>query len=208
MVLGFALANLVGVERLRAQTQETAPSSGIQPGAEPISWAWGSERAIIEVVEFTDFACTFCAQFHTESYESLFAEYVATGKVRWVFVPFASGRFRGSEEALAFVVCAAEQGKDVASLRRMVFDRQGAWSGPNGSGAFKRFAEELNLAPETYDQCARSDETAGRIRENGRRAMEAGVRGTPQLFVDGFPLMGALPTEVYRRLFDEAIGPA
>jgi len=203
--LCIALAACGWADAVMAQGQPPENPQGADTTDQAVSWAWGSDRAIIEIVEFTDFACTFCAKFHQDSYAELFSDYVATGKARWVFVPFASGRFRGSEDALAFAICSAEQGRDPASLRSLLFERREAWSRSDASKTLKGYADELGLDGERYTACSQSEDTAKRIRENGRRAREAGVRGTPQLFIEGFPVMGALPTAVYRRLFDQAI---
>jgi hypothetical protein len=192
----FAMAFLPGVG---AAQDSSAPPS------ETISWAWGSQRAIIEVVEFTDFGCPYCASFHTDSYGALFADYVETGKVRWVFVPFASGRFRGALEATLFAACGVEQGKDIASLRRLIFERQSEWLVGNAVATFAAYADEVGLIPAEYRACISSERTGDRIRENGRRALDAGVRGTPTLLVDGFPVMGALPIDFYRQLLDRTI---
>lgn len=178
---------------------------GSAPPSETISWAWGSQRAIIEVVEFTDFGCPYCASFHTDSYGALFTDYVETGKVRWVFVPFASGRFRGSLEATLFAACGAEQGKDIASLQRLIFERQSEWVLGSAAATFAAYADELGLIPAEYHACVSLERMGDRIRENGRRAVEAGVRGTPTLLIDGFPVMGALPIDFYRQLLDRWI---
>lgn len=172
---------------------------------DPQSWTWGSARAPVEIIEFTDFGCGFCAQFHAETYATLFTEYVETGKVRWIFVPFASGKFRGSFEATRFVACAAEQGRALPTVRALVFERQSQWSTGDAERHVRGYAEELGLAMDTYDACFASQEVRNRIRENGLRAIEAGVRGTPTLFIQGFPVMGALPVFSYRAIIDRAV---
>ena len=173
--------------------------------SQPLSWAWGSERAIIEVVEFTDLGCGYCAQFHKDSYATLFSEYVETGKVRWIFAPFASGRFRGSFEATLFLACAAEQGKALSYLRSIMFDRQRDWSAGEVAEVLAGYVQELGLDQGQYSQCAASDEVRERLEENGRRAIAAGVRGTPTFLVQGFPVMGALPLDFFRAHLDRTI---
>lgn len=203
----FAITLLLGTVpgTVVAQSDASALRPADSATIEPASWAWGSERAIIEVVEFTDFGCTYCARFDSESFGTLFTEYVELGKARWVFVPFASGRFPGASEATAFAICASEQGRDISSLRGMLFDRQAEWSSANTGATLRAYATELGLDARAYMECASSEQTTARIRENGRRATAAGVRGTPSIFVDGFPVMGALPTDFYRKLFDRTI---
>ncbi len=209
LVRSAALPGLV----IAALAWATAPSTARAQNdptvaVEPMSWTWGSKRALIEVVEFTDFGCTYCAQFHSEAYGTLFTEYVETGKVRWVFVPFASGLFRGSHEAILFVTCAGEQGKSLPFLRTMLFERQAEWTSGDVDTVFAGYAAEIDLDLEDQRRCVESEAVSARIRENRRWASEAGVRGTPTLFVQGFPLMGALPVAFYRQRFDRAIAAA
>lgn len=195
---------LAGTVALSALLTSVAAPLGAQ-SVDPLVWAWGSQRAIIEVIEFTDFGCGFCAQFHRESYGTLFTEYVETGKVRWVFVPFESGRFPGSLEATVFAACAAEQGRQMPYLRRLLFERQRQWMNGEAAAVLTGYAEEMGLDASDYAACTASSAVRDRVRENERRAREAAVRGTPTLLVDGFPLMGALPLDFYRAMFDRTI---
>lgn len=201
----FALLGVFAVSLALASASAAAAQSLEVNRHEPQSWTWGSARAPIEIIEFTDFGCGFCAEFHNETYTALFTEYVETGKARWIFVPFASGKFRGSFEATRFVACATEQGSALPSVRKLVFDRQSQWSTGNADRHTRGYAEELGLDMAAYDACFESDEVRKRIRENGLRAIEAGVRGTPTLFIHGFPVMGALPVFSYRAIIDRTI---
>ncbi len=198
IVVLAAVALAVPGSAALAQDNSEAP-------VQPLSWAWGSERAIIEVIEFADFGCGYCAQFHEDSYGALFSEYVETGKVRWVFAPFASGRFPGSLEATLFVACAAEQGKALPYLRSIMFDRQRDWSVGAVAEVLAGYVEELGLDQREYRQCVGGKEMRDRLQENGRRAVAAGVRGTPTFLVQGFPVMGALPLDFFRAHLDRTI---
>ena len=48
----------------------------------------GSESALVTVVEFSDYQCPFCQRHFTETLPKLMADYVDTGKVRYVFKDF------------------------------------------------------------------------------------------------------------------------
>ncbi len=48
----------------------------------------GSATAPITVYEMSDFQCPYCRRFALETFPTLEREYIATGKVRWVFVNF------------------------------------------------------------------------------------------------------------------------
>src|SRR3954469_20886862 len=45
----------------------------------------GSAGAPVTVYEMSDFQCPYCRQFALETFPQIDREYIATGKVRWVF---------------------------------------------------------------------------------------------------------------------------
>ena len=48
----------------------------------------GSDAAPIEIVEYSDFECPFCASFATVQMPVIRTQLIATGKVRWRFRDF------------------------------------------------------------------------------------------------------------------------
>src|SRR5687768_2217706 len=72
----------------------------------------GDKSAKVVVVEFTDYQCPFCARHVRDTMPQIEAEYVKTGKVRYVTREFPleaihPQAFKASEAAL----CAGDQGK-------------------------------------------------------------------------------------------------
>ena len=56
------------------------------------------------------------------------------------------------------------------------------------------------------ESCLDSSWAAERVERNRVRGVEAGVRGTPTYFIDGFPAMGAVPYGFVKRIFDGRLG--
>jgi protein-disulfide isomerase len=54
----------------------------------PTAYALGSPEAPITLIEFGDYLCTFCHRFHEETKNQLVANYVGTGKVRFLLRTF------------------------------------------------------------------------------------------------------------------------
>ena len=52
-----------------------------------------------------------------------------------------------------------------------------------------------------------SDEVAQTIDENAQQGIELGAMSTPAFVLDGTPLAGAQPTEVFTDALDEALEP-
>ncbi len=70
----------------------------------------GSARAPVTVYEMSDFQCPYCRRFALETFPALDAAYIATGKVRWVFINFPLTSIHPNALAAAeLAICAAQQ---------------------------------------------------------------------------------------------------
>ena len=191
-VVGLAVTAFASVPPLQAQ--------------EPLSYTWGTDDARIVLVEFVDFGCGACAEFHRDSYDSLFQEYVETGEVRWTLVPFVSGQFPHSMEAAEAASCAALQPLGLRRMTARLFERQDEWSrASDRSAMFVEYARDLGLDAPEIEACLADHRMEGGIRAAGERARELGVRATPTFFMDDYPIPGALPLDFFRRLFDRRL---
>ena len=88
-----------------------------------------------------------------------------------------------------------------------LFDNQ---SGEN-RGAFnkdnlKRFAAELGLDQQSFDECMDSGKYASLVQEETQAAQTLGVRSTPSFLINGEPLVGAQPFDVFKQYIEAAMG--
>lgn len=171
---------------------------------EGLGFVSGSPDAPVQVVEFSDYACPFCREFHQRTFQILHDAYVATGKVRWVYVNFASGHHPNSRAAAAVAECAVEQG-GFEAVRDRLFQQQDDWkdAGPEEAGArFLEYAADAGLDSDRLVDCAESSLIAERIGRASALAARVGVTGTPTYVIDGFPVTGALPAEFIAQVLD------
>ena len=131
--------------------------------------------------------------------------YIDSGKVNLVYKHSA---FLGQESVWAAQAseCAADQGK-FWEYHDLLFER---WNGEN-QGAFVKenligFAKELNLDMAKFEPCLKNDETLPRVNADTEEGRQAGVTGTPTFFINGKPLVGAQPAEVFQTEIDAALG--
>ena len=72
------------------------PATGLLPGAAyaqetgaelpaVMEMVQGNPDAAVEVIEYASFTCPHCAAFHANQYQSLKADYIDTGKIRFVY---------------------------------------------------------------------------------------------------------------------------
>jgi len=157
------------------------------------------EDAVIQVVEFSDFGCVHCANFHIESYPALHEEFVATGEVAWKYIPITIAGFPNATEAAIAGECAGEQGQ-FPVMRDWLYETREEWMASNDpEGIFMAQAGEMGLDQDVFETCLTEGEAArARVAEGSRVAREVGVRGTPTFVVQGFPVQGAPPLDQFR----------
>jgi protein-disulfide isomerase len=165
-----------------------------------IGYAEGPEEAPVTVIEFSDFGCPFCAMFAQGTYPELRREFIDTGRVRWVFVPFVMGSFPNGAEAARTGECAAEQGR-FPEMKMRIYAGQREWrSTRNAASVFTGYAKELGLDAARFASCYREDRLGERTRTNNRAANAVGIRATPSFLINGRLVEGALPPEQFRMI--------
>lgn len=164
----------------------------------------GNPNASVSVVEFADFQCPFCGKFYTESERKITDTYVKTGKVKFVYRDFA---FLGPESADAAQAaqCARDQ-RRFWEYHNYLFEHQ---NGENG-GAFskdnlKGFAKALGLNMQDFNACLDSGKHMAYVTKATQDGRNFGVSGTPTVFINGKPVVGAQPFETFRVAIDVAL---
>ncbi|MGD8278314.1 MAG: thioredoxin domain-containing protein [Gemmatimonadota bacterium] len=161
----------------------------------------GMSGAPILVVEFADFGCSACGQFARDVWPELQREFVATGRVRWKYVPFILGMFPNGDEAVKAAECAADQDA-FWSMHDLLFQRQKEWNRLKDPGPkFAEFAGALSLDTTVFGRCYETDGGAERTKQNDAAAKALMVRSTPTFFVNGQRALGALPIAEWRKIF-------
>jgi protein-disulfide isomerase len=168
--------------------------------------AEGAEDAPVTVYEFSDFGCRFCSLFTLHTYPELRREFVETGKVRWVSVPFVIGMFPNGESAARAAECAAEQDR-YFPMHQKLFEAQSEWANDKkAERLFAGYARELGLDAARYTSCYAENRGGARTANNTRAAEMFGITGTPTFFVNGRMIQGALPLDLFREVLHSATG--
>lgn len=102
--------------------------------------------------------------------------------------------------------CAADQDA-FWEYHDLLFDRQ---AGEN-RGAFNRdnlkgFAADLDLDTQAFSECLDSGKYTSLVQTETATAQALGVRGTPAFLVNGQPLVGAQPFEVFQQAIEAELG--
>ncbi|GIU93887.1 MAG: hypothetical protein KatS3mg012_0344 [Gaiellaceae bacterium] len=170
----------------------------------------GNPDAEVLLIEYADLQCPFCAEYSTQVFPTLVAEYVRPGTVRMELRGLA---FLGpdSEKALRFVVAAGLQ-DHAWELQEALYRSQGE---ENSGWVTDELVRELasgiaGLDVDRLFEDAQSAEVTARIREMARQGQVDGVPGTPTFFVkigDDDPYLIQVPLEPdpFRAALDDAL---
>jgi protein-disulfide isomerase len=157
----------------------------------------GSKDAPITMVEFTDYQCPFCRQFHSTAFNDLKKNYIDTGKVRFYSrdLPLDSLHPNAIRAAQA-ARCAADQGQFWA-LRNVMGSNPDKLDLDHILG----FATDLKLDVLAFRTCVESEKYKAAVQNDVLEAMKIGAQATPTFVigkstpqgVDGELFVGAQP---------------
>jgi protein-disulfide isomerase len=163
----------------------------------------GSASAPVTVYEMSDFQCPFCRRHAIETWPTIEKEYVATGKVRWVFINFPLTSIHANAVAAAeFAMCAARQDK-FWQAHDILFRTQGTWAPLKNPGPYLiTLVDSLRLSKAPMDQCLQQGQTREEIRSDSEGSLRSGANSTPTFYIEGGIMAGALPIQVFRAVLD------
>lgn len=192
---GFAIANTQDDSNL--DNTDLAAAADV-PAAEPTSVAAvsdddhirGDKNAEITVIEYSDFECPFCGNFHP-TMQQVMTNYA--GKVRWVYRHFPLSFHPSALPAANAAECASEQGKFWEYADQLFANQEKL-----GDAYYKQLATETGLNTSQWQDCYNSSKYDGKIQAQSQEGAGAGVSGTPGSFIIGadgtaIPIKGALP---------------
>jgi protein-disulfide isomerase len=172
----------------------------------------GSRNARLAIIEFSDFQCSYCLSYVTDTFPQIDKNYIKTGKVKYFFrnLPLTNGHanaFRAAEAAR----CAAEQGKFWEAHDRF-FANQDTLN-PND---WPQHAQALGLDTTKFDQCLMSGKYDEKINMDLNEAQRLGINGTPAFLIGTVTpdrqhvsvrkvVMGAESYENFKQALDEVL---
>lgn len=162
----------------------------------------GSDSAPVEVVEYSDFECPFCARFAAVQMPTVRVQLIETGRVRWRFRDFPLPSHQYSRYAAHAAQCAGEQGRFWEMHDQLFYHHGWAQTGRDPTGEFREFARTIGLDVAQYEACMQSGRYAGRIEASRREGEQLGVRGTPTFFVAGRLYSGGETSDDIKRIVD------
>jgi protein-disulfide isomerase len=204
LIVGVVIVALVAVA-LIVLLDQGADSSQAASDAVALEKSYGADDAPVVVVEYADFQCPYCQQFAVGAGRRLKEDYTDQGQVRFVFRHFA---FIGDESTWAAEAseCANEQGHFWEYHDKLFEEQAGENQGAFGQDNLKRFAAELGLDSEQFDECLDSGKYSSQVRDEFGEAQRRRVNSTPSILVDGQLIQNGSSYQVLQAAVEAALG--
>ncbi len=150
----------------------------------------GDPNAPITIMEFADFQCPACGGFFAEVTPQIEAEFINTGKAKFLFYDFPLVQVHPNAFLAARAArCADDQGQ-FWPFHDTLYRTQGRWSTlQNPAGDFEDYAEQLGLDTGDFTDCLRSDRHADVISASLELGTKLQLPGTPTIMVGSGPGM-------------------
>ncbi len=158
----------------------------------------GPADAPITIIEFSDFQCPYCEQWHKQVFDELMAAY--PGQIRFVYRDFPLPSHPEAQPAAEAAECAGDQSA--------YWDFHNAlFSGPYGlsRAAYEQYASDLDLDTASFTACLDARTHQAEVEADARDASRAGINSTPSFVVNGRLLIGALPLSDFMAVIDEEL---
>ncbi|MBK6326166.1 MAG: DsbA family protein [Chloroflexi bacterium] len=168
--------------------------------------ATGAADAALTVVEVSDYGCGHCANFNLNSADILRAQYVESGQVRWITIPYALGGQNGypTLPSAASALCANEQGAFEPYHKALFGIQQTADF--NTRDGFLKIAGNLGLDTTAFAACYDDGRYESTVSANIQAANRSGISATPTFFINGQKVEGNLPIANFQQLLDSELG--
>nr|WP_010399330.1 DsbA family protein [Paracoccus sp. TRP] len=186
-----------------AQAAEQMPEGKVLPDI-----VLGQEDAPVTIIEYASFTCSHCAAFHEGSWPRLKAEYVDTGKVRFIQrdVYFdAVGLWAG--------ILARCGGDDkYYAVSDLIFDDQKNWlnakSGDEIAANLRKIGAKAGMTDEQMDTCWNDKQkVADLVTTFQTNATADKVEGTPTFIIAGEKVQNQ-PWDELKKIIDAKLAEA
>lgn len=146
----------------------------------------GSADAPITLVEYASYTCSHCAAFHEDIFGKLKADYIDTGKVKFIHREVYFDGF--GLKAAQIANCGGVT--KYYPINAMIYGDQAGWIGDGKPEAItenlKKIGLKAGLTSEAIDACLADDARAEQMVATFQtRATADNVEGTPTLVIDG-----------------------
>lgn len=146
----------------------------------------GNEDAKVTVMEYASFTCPHCASFHENQFKQLKADYIDTGKIRFVYRDVYFDRYG----LWAAMVARCEGPSKFFGISNLLYEQQREWMDPQDpvktSENLRRLGRIAGLDGDKLTACLEDEDKARALVSWWQENSEADdISSTPTLLING-----------------------
>lgn len=163
-------------ERLSAESQETNSIRAVDDS----DYIKGNPNAPILMIEYSDYDCPFCKQYHA-TMNQIMDEYGVTGKVAWVYRQFPLTQLHPNSPKISeAALCVGDIGGNDSfwKFTDTIFDKREIDEQTNIT-KLPSYAQASGVNTSDYNDCISSGRMQESVVASTQDAFNAGAKGTP-----------------------------
>jgi protein-disulfide isomerase len=194
------LAALASFSPLRLIGQAFAQSAA--DVAKPVSlpdMALGPADAKVTITEYASMTCPHCAAFNADVFPKIKAEFVDTGKIRYIFREFPLDIKAAAGSMLSRCIANGDATKYFA-VTDLLFRSQSDWVMKNTTETLTRIGKQAGLSQPQVEACLKDQSLLDKIVADQKYASEVlKVDSTPTFFINGEKIKGETSFEDFQK---------
>lgn len=164
------------------------------------AYTLGREDAPLTLVEFTDYQCPFCRDFHMTTFEQLKKTYIEAGTLRFISRDLPLEFHPHASKAAQAARCAGEHGKYWEARHLFILNAQTL-----SPEMITTLVNDLGIDSAQFQACLESERYKQAVLEDTTAARSAAITGTPTFVLgrtangtlEGPLIIGAQPFETF-----------
>ena len=160
-------------------------------------WLYGNEDAPVHIVEYSDFQCPACRQFHPvlRQIEEAFPQDVLV-----TYRHYPLRQIHPHAQLAAQAAEAAGLQDRFWDMHDRLFETQDQWTAGGARGHFINLAKELELDVDRFKDDMGSSAAKDIVNNNYNSAVKNGLTGTPSFFINGSRIQNPRGYEAFEAL--------
>ena len=198
LMIGAASLSLFALAPAWAEEAKTVDLTDLLTPPEEGDMIEGQDTAKVTIVEYASASCPHCAAFYIDVYGKLKADYIDTGKVRFIFREFP----HNDQAMAAFMLARCSPKEKYFPLIDIFFKTQQKWV-PDALAQLKEISKQTGMSETDFDACLKNEKVAKGIWDVRAKADKSyGVTGIPTLFVNGKSYEGERTYDAMKAVID------
>ncbi|MFC3691006.1 DsbA family protein [Chenggangzhangella methanolivorans] len=165
--------------------------------------AEGKDDAPVTMIEYASTTCGHCAQFALNTFPKIKAEYVDTGKLRFILREFPLDPL----SAAGFMIARCAGDDKYFAVVDLLFKEQKQWAyADKPVEGLQNLVRQIGMSQQSFEQCLSNQEILDGVNWVRSRAAEKfGVNSTPTFFINGKIQRGAVSFEDFKKIIDPLV---